>query len=508
MSVDIWKLIHRHSGDTDEFQFDEEEHSTLDVTDSIVEFTTGQPTELVGGSTLGTLFGQLKGWINKLVHDIGRKQDTLTAGDNITISDNVISANVPQPVSSYNDLTNKPDINGHTLTGSKSGSDLGLQDKLVAGQNINIAGNVISSTAQGGTTNYADLTHKPKINNVELSGNKTTSDLHLDQVVEVTQDEYDAMEAAGTLDPAVAYFINDADPEPVFPEDGSEGDVLTSDGNGGVQWSDLGLGSAAQANVTDRLLPDSTDVPESRAVYNAIASTISGIFTPKGNIDFADLTSALLIPQNVGNVYETNDAGTTDSNWVQPAGTTIPAQSAVAIISADTIRFNYNGPAVFNLNDYQKKDLTATTQGANTVEEALTNLASQKAEQSALNATNQNVSQAQSDITNLQTNANKAYLGSICHLPYYRWQDVDPTHNTETYMKNLIDILENRSDIPKDSATFYWGTENPNNIVMVYGYTYNGSFKQYSAFHVLMYGEEYLCGYTNGNWYFKTITMT
>ena len=31
----------------------------------------------------------------------------------------------------------------------------------------------------GGTSNYADLSNKPKINNVELSGNKTTSDLGL-----------------------------------------------------------------------------------------------------------------------------------------------------------------------------------------------------------------------------------------------------------------------------------------------------------------------------------------
>lgn len=181
-----------------------------------------------------------------------------------------------------------------------------------------------------------------------------------DNIVEVTSAQYTAMEQAGTLDPDVAYFINDADPE--------------------------ALGTAAFKNYTDTLTPNSTALIESRAVYNAISQTISGIFTPKGNIDFADLTSALLIPANVGNVYETNDAGTTDANWVQGAGVTIPAQSAVAIIQADVIKFNYNGPAVFNLNDYQTKNLTATTQGAATVEGALTNLASQKAEQSELQA--------------------------------------------------------------------------------------------------------------------------
>lgn len=218
-----------------------------------------------------------------------------------------------------------------------------------------------------GTVDYTDLTNKPSINNVTLVGNKSLSDLGIeDEIIQVTQAQYDAMEQGGTLDPTKTYFISDA----------PAGNVL---------------GTAASKNYTDRLTPDSTDLPEARAVYNAISQTISGIFTPKGNVNFADLTSDLLIPANVGNVYETNDAGVTDSNWVQQAGTAIPAQSAVAIISADRIRFNYNGPAVFNLNDYQTKSLQVTTQGANSVEGALTNLASQKAEQSALNTTNQNV---------------------------------------------------------------------------------------------------------------------
>lgn len=407
-----------------------------------------------------------------------------------------------------------------------------------------------------GTQDYEDLEHKPSINNVTLTGDKSLADLGIeDEIVQVTQAQYDAMSQAGTLDPTKTYFISDAQSGPV-------------------------LGSAASKNYTDRLTPDSTDLPEARAVYNAISQTISGIFTPKGNIDFADLTDDLLIAANVGNVYETNDAGVTNGDWVQPAGTTIPAQSAVAIISADRIRFNYNGPAVFNLNDYQQKDLTQTTQGASTVEGALTALATDKAEVSALTVTNANVAQNASDISSLQgdistingkipsnasssnqmvtasdlnsyqlknlaaaiqgastvegalsnlasqkaeqtaldttnsnvstlqTSANKAAVNAIFHLPYYTWADIEPTHSTELFMKNLIDILESRSDIPKAVNIFYWGHENPNSQVMVWGYTYSGSFKQYSAFHVLMYASEYLCGYANGSWYFKQYTMT
>lgn len=54
---------------------------------------------------------------------------------------------------------------------------------LTAGDNITLnqsGSNLeISATASGGTSDYTDLTNKPKINNVELSGNKTTSDLGL-----------------------------------------------------------------------------------------------------------------------------------------------------------------------------------------------------------------------------------------------------------------------------------------------------------------------------------------
>lgn len=42
-----------------------------------------------------------------------------------------------------------------------------------------LTGTMRSGGGTGGTTNYNDLTNKPKINNVELSGNKTTSDLNI-----------------------------------------------------------------------------------------------------------------------------------------------------------------------------------------------------------------------------------------------------------------------------------------------------------------------------------------
>lgn len=113
---------------------------------------------------------------NKTSAQLGLQKE-LTAGENVTIDENgVISAT--GGVTDYNDLENKPQINGHALSGDKSASDLGLQDKLTAGTNINIdENNVISAS---GVTSYNDLIDKPKINNIELNGNKTTSQLNLD----------------------------------------------------------------------------------------------------------------------------------------------------------------------------------------------------------------------------------------------------------------------------------------------------------------------------------------
>lgn len=55
----------------------------------------------------------------------------------------------------------------------------GFQEKLIPGANITIIDNVISSTGGGGTTDYSALNNKPTINNVTLTGNKTSSDLGL-----------------------------------------------------------------------------------------------------------------------------------------------------------------------------------------------------------------------------------------------------------------------------------------------------------------------------------------
>lgn len=56
-------------------------------------------------------------------------------------------------MTNYEDAQNLPSINNHTLMGNMSGSDLDLQDKLTAGDNIQITGTTISAT----DTTYDDF---------------------------------------------------------------------------------------------------------------------------------------------------------------------------------------------------------------------------------------------------------------------------------------------------------------------------------------------------------------
>ena len=88
----------------------------------------------------------------------------------------------------YNELDNKPSINGVPLIGNKTAADLSILPVPIVGENDNnkiltasYSGGVGSYSWQpapsSGTTDYTQLTNKPQINSVELNGNKSLADL-------------------------------------------------------------------------------------------------------------------------------------------------------------------------------------------------------------------------------------------------------------------------------------------------------------------------------------------
>lgn len=135
------------------------------------------------------------------------------------------------------------------------------------------------------------------------------------------------------------------------PEGGTAGQVLAK-----ASGSDYDF---AWKDTTDVVRPNVRALVESQAVYSAINNALSSIYTPRGDLSCAELTSALLVEANVGNVYEMSDSGTTSALFINGAGKTIATGDNVGIIKAgaDTYLFNLMGNA-FDLTDYQKKDLT------------------------------------------------------------------------------------------------------------------------------------------------------
>lgn len=67
-------------------------------------------------------------------------------------------------------------INGESIKGSGN-IDTTPALKTINGQTLLGSGNIVVGGGGGGTTNYNDLSNKPSINNVTLSGNKSLADL-------------------------------------------------------------------------------------------------------------------------------------------------------------------------------------------------------------------------------------------------------------------------------------------------------------------------------------------
>lgn len=86
---------------------------------------------------------------------------------------NIIDGGGGGGTSNYNELSNKPKINSVELKGSKSLADLGIQKTLIAGDGITLE----SDGTISGVNDYEDLLNTPSINGVSLIGDKSTEDL-------------------------------------------------------------------------------------------------------------------------------------------------------------------------------------------------------------------------------------------------------------------------------------------------------------------------------------------
>ena len=114
--------------------------------------------------------------------EVNSKQEKLTAGNNITIdANNRIDAEISSSSINYNDIQNKPQINGVVLSNNKSLNDFNIQSKLTAGEHISINNNVISATgvpSQLTAGRYINIDSNNRINVTLASANGIWHELY------------------------------------------------------------------------------------------------------------------------------------------------------------------------------------------------------------------------------------------------------------------------------------------------------------------------------------------
>ena len=99
-----------------------------------------------------------------------------------------VSGSLGGGVSSYSLLTDKPKINNHTIDGEMTAADLDLQDKIDFPEDGSkyLDGNG-NFTTPPYINSYNDLSNKPMINGVVLTGDKTSDDLDLSNKAHVNE---------------------------------------------------------------------------------------------------------------------------------------------------------------------------------------------------------------------------------------------------------------------------------------------------------------------------------
>lgn len=118
------------------------------------------------------------------------------------------------------------------------------------------------------------------------------------------------------------------------------GDIISLDST--TQGILNGLGTASTRDVTTNISPNNHGLVESGIIYSAINTALNTIYTPRGSVACADLTAALLVPANVGNVYETTDSGTTTALFMQGADKPIAKGDSIGVVQTGASEYKFN----------------------------------------------------------------------------------------------------------------------------------------------------------------------
>ena len=270
---------------------------------------------------------------NGIYDALATKQDTLTPGlgINIDLSNNITVDADATPT----DGSNKPVASNGVYDALAT-----KQDNLTVGSNIQI--DPLTNTISATDTTYSDATQS-------VSGLESAAD----------KKKLDGIAAGAEVNVQSDWNVSDSTSDAFIKNKPT-------------------LGTAAAKNSTNAVTAGSIDLVESGAVKDAIDSAVTSAYKEAGTKTCAELTSALLIAANRGNVYNITDDGTTTADFVEGAGHPIKAGDNVGVtLSGSVYKFDLLSGFV-DVSGFQTKALTTAVEGQNTVEGALGALSSDK----------------------------------------------------------------------------------------------------------------------------------
>lgn len=326
--------------------------------------------------------GNFKAYVNQ------NKQDKLTAGTNITIENNVISAtgggsqitvddelstSSENPVQnkvittalnnkvessalstvatsgSYNDLTNKPNLATVALTGNYN--DLTNKPVIPEGVIVDQTYDPTSINSQSGIaiagagflTQHQDISGKADIASlatVAISGDY--ADLTNKPTIPAAQvqSDWDAVSGMGVIlnKPTLATVAtsgsyNDLSNKPSIPDAQIQADWNQTD-NSALDYIKNKPNIPAGVIVDQTYDPTSANAQSGVAVSEAVSTALSSAYRPAGSVSFANLGQ--LIAANEGKVYNVNESFTTTIDFVDGLGANYPAGTNVVIINVGT----------------------------------------------------------------------------------------------------------------------------------------------------------------------------
>jgi len=298
----------------------------IDITNNVISCTQSNAE---WGNITGTLSDQ-----TDLQDALNDKQDTLTAGLGISISGNTISTNNKMAIATslatvatsgdYNDLLNKPTIPTNT---SDLNNDEGFITHIDSTDVTTALGYTPydSSNPDGYTTNVGTVT---SVNNSspDSNGNVTLS-IPAAQV----NSDWDAVSG-------VAQILNKPTLGTMAAETAS--DYTKTSGLATVATSGAYSDLSGTPTVDQSYSGVSTNAQSGVAVKSAIDAAIASVYKPAGSVAFASLVNPSSATE--GYVYNITDDFTTDNRFIEGSGVSYPAGTNIVVINTTGTTYKFD----------------------------------------------------------------------------------------------------------------------------------------------------------------------